>query len=59
MDIINVDGAEATLVPTDVKHYAITFDADGNEVRTEVAAPEAPVFVQGEEGAVASEYVEV
>lgn len=58
MDII--DTVEAPLVPTmevtDIKHYRIDIDADGNEVRTEVDAPE--VFVQGEEGPVASEYVE-
>jgi len=54
-DTITIDGTEATLVPvTDVKHYVISFDADGNEIRTEV---EAPVFVQGEEGPVATEYV--
>lgn len=56
-DIITVDGTDIPVVPiTDVKHYTVTFDAGGNEVRTEC---EAPVFVQGEEGAVATEYVEV
>lgn len=56
-NIITVDGTDIPMVPvTDVKHYVITFDADGNEIRTEC---EAPVFVQGEEGPVATEYVEV
>jgi hypothetical protein len=49
-----VDGEAIPLQITDVKHYAISFDAEGNEVRTEI---EAPVFVQREEGPVATEYV--
>jgi hypothetical protein len=47
---------EMAMALTDVKHYAITFDADGNEIRTEV---EAPVLgdVQEGEGPVATEFV--
>lgn len=55
-DIANlpvVGGEDISLAITDVKHYTISLDSDGNEVRTEC---EAPVYVQTE-GEVATEYV--
>ncbi len=38
----NMELAETQLAITDVKHYAVDIDADGNEVRREIPAFDIP-----------------
>lgn len=42
VNTIPVEQAESMVAITDVKHYAVDIDADGNEVRREIPALDIP-----------------